>query len=301
MIRSQIKRKLGIYSFAVWKKKKIALLGRLVYRKKYTVKDLISVMKSMGLKTGDVVFIHCSMTEFYNYMGTPDELIKSVIDVIGPEGTLCMPAYPKYDPLKECFFDVINTPTSAGLLAETFRLFPGVLRSINLQHSVCAYGKWAEYLVKDHHHSYTCWDENSPYYKLTKLNAKVFSLGLEDAFIGTVFHCVDSLLYKKMQYFTDLFNHEISYNYVGYDGLKGEHRFISTVGINRVANNRKKVVDNFFDKSMYSRCKLSNLQIKVFDAAYVVERLTELAYQGITVYSHPKPTKNKFVLINDSQ
>ena len=104
------------------------------------------------MKKGSVVCIHAAMKEFYNYRGTAQELIEKILNVITPEGTLLMPAYPK----RECMFDesfvldVNNTPTSAGFLAETFRKYPGVLRSINVQHSVCVWGKHAEWLIQDH-------------------------------------------------------------------------------------------------------------------------------------------------------
>ena len=166
--------------------------GKLVYRKHYNATDILMVMRKMGMKPGDVVFIHSSMREFFNYDGSAEELIKTIEDYLGPEGTISMPAYPKkyWELSPKCLtsnfnndkspimFDVTNTPTGAGYLAETFRKMPGVKRSINLQHSVCAKGKYADYLISEHHLSNTCWDEKSPYYKLTLLNAKIFSFRL---------------------------------------------------------------------------------------------------------------------------
>ena len=85
-------------------------------------------------------------------------------------------------------------------MAETFRKYPGVIRSINTQHSVCAIGKYANWLTKDHHRCRNCWDENSPWYRMTQLNALVFNLGIQSHYIGTFVHCVEGLLWKEHPY-----------------------------------------------------------------------------------------------------
>ncbi len=94
-----------------------------------------------------------------------------------------MPAYPLLRN-ENSIFDVRNTPTGAGLIAEEFRHYPGVKRSLNRQHSVCALGPMSDFLLGEHHLSKTCWDEKSPYYKLGEINAIVFTLGLGKVFVG---------------------------------------------------------------------------------------------------------------------
>src|SRR5438132_9378805 len=67
---------------------------RRIYRKKYDTGELMSVLKSMGLKRGGNIFIHSSWDEFYNYTGTIDDFLAAVLSEIGASGTLAMPAYP---------------------------------------------------------------------------------------------------------------------------------------------------------------------------------------------------------------
>ena len=237
-------------------------LDKLLYRKHYDAKEIISIMKSMGMQPGDVVFIHSSMREFYNYNGTAEELIETIESYLGPEGTLAMPAYPPkfWELSRTCLtkdykgnkapilFDVKETPTGAGYLAETFRKMPDVKRSINLQHSVCAKGKYADYLVSEHHLSRTCWDEKSPYYKLVTLNAKVFSFGLT-YFVPTIHHCCESILWGKYDYFDQFFKRDITYNYKDINGTVGCHR-MQTIDIIRKPEN-KRFIKKYFEKSLF--------------------------------------------------
>src|SRR5690554_6196967 len=88
-----IKRGLGIKNYTAFKKKQKKKFLKLVYKKKYNADDLVYVMAEMGMKQGSIVFIHSSMTEFFNYIGTAEELIDKILSTIGSEGTLMMPAY----------------------------------------------------------------------------------------------------------------------------------------------------------------------------------------------------------------
>lgn len=61
-------------------------------------------------------------------------------------------------------------------------------------------GKNSEWLIRDHHKGVNCWDEHSPWYRMTQLDALVFTLGLPASYIGTFDHCVEGLLYKEHPY-----------------------------------------------------------------------------------------------------
>ena len=215
-----VKKLTGIKDISAFRKDVKKVVGSIIYHKKYNADDIVRVMQDMGMKKGSVVCIHAAMKEFYNYRGTALDLIDRILNVITPEGTLLMPAYPK----RECMFDdsfvfdVNNTPTSAGFLAETFRKYPGVLRSINVQHSVCAWGKYAEWLIQDHHKGVNCWDEHSPWYRMTQLDALVFTLGLPASYIGTFDHCVEGLLYKEHPYWKQFLTKTYTFRYYNDEG-----------------------------------------------------------------------------------
>lgn len=266
----------------------------LFYRKKFNTQELIEFMKSMGLKRGCNIFLHSSWSEFYNYTGTINEFIDAILDVIGKEGTLIMPAYPLLRN-ENSIFDVRNTPTGAGLIAEEFRHYPGVKRSLNRQHSVCALGPMSDFLLGEHHMSKTCWDEKSPYYKLGEINAIVFTLGLGKYFVGTMLHCAESILCKEDPYFAAFFTQEVTYKYRDYDGNIVMHTcYTKSMDFQRSWSiySHNKIIKKYFDKSKYKRKRFSNLSINVYEANYFIKRIIEIGRLGKTVYT--KPDYKKF-------
>lgn len=286
-LAQSVKKKLGIENFESFKKKQKRKILRFFYKEKFNADQLISIMKTMGMKNGSVVFIHSSMTEFYNYKGTAQELIDKIIEVIGQEGTLMMPAYPKIIKMnKDVDFDVLNSVSGAGYLSEVFRKYPGVKRSINLQHSVCAYGKLADYFTSEHHLSITTWDEFSPYYKMSQLKTLVFAFGLP-YFLGTMIHCTESILRTKYKYFQLFFTKEIEYKYRDEQGNIGVHKYLT----HNLARKRSKkmIVKKYFNKKQFNKIKLSNLDIEMVEAKYTLNLYLDLAKKGITMYTVPSP------------
>lgn len=158
-----IKKILSITNFTLFVRKKQQTIAKIFYHKKYTAEDIISVLKDCGIKPGQPIIVHSAMSNLFNFEGNADELIDKLLEYIGgPEGTLCMPAYPYNKNDNTQIFDVRCAKTAAGLLAETFRKRSGVKRSLNQLHSVCALGKDAELITKDHINSKVCFDEHSP-------------------------------------------------------------------------------------------------------------------------------------------
>jgi len=291
------KKVFGITDLTFFLKKQKKSFFKKIYKKKYTSDDLIEKMKLMGMKNGSVVFIHSSMTEFYNFIGSPNELIAKIIETIGDEGTLLMPSYPKLkktlgkeNQIDGVDFDVLKTPSGAGYLSEIFRKYPGVKRSINQQHSVCAYGKLADFFVSEHHLSETPWDEKSPYYKMSLTNTMVFALGLP-YFLTTTIHCTESLLWKKYKYFSLFFNKKLTYSYRDENGAIGIHEMFCSGSPRQ--RNKKKIIKKYFNPSEFHCCKLSNLRIEMVYAKYTLELFLKLAENGITMFSIPSPKKYK--------
>lgn len=270
-------------------------LGPLFYRQKYSPDDVVEAMKRAGMHRGSTILIHSSWGEFYNCTGTPKDLITAILNALGPEGTLCMPCMPALK--SNDVFDVVNTPTSAGYLAECFRKYPGVKRSVHVQHSVCAIGANADYLLAEHQLGDTPWDEYSPYFRLSKVNGLIFGFGLGTHWVGTITHCIESILRGKVDYYTDMWDTEKTrFDYIDYDGQQKSY-----FNYDRPTNGRHKRLTSYFkSRHIIGRYlhnhyqQVSNLQICCFEASEVIPVLTRLAKKGIDIYMLPLKWGYKF-------
>lgn len=282
----KVKKLFGISDLSLFRKKWSQRIGKLVYHKKYSAEDLVKEMEKLGMKRGSVVCIHASMMQFYNYTGTANELIQIILDFIGQEGTLIMPAFPANPeiPYEDFVFNPNTEPTAAGYLAETFRKYPGVIRSNNVHHSVCAIGKYAKYLTEGHTSGTNCWDEYSPWYRMCELDALVFNLGLPRSFIGTYLHCVEGILYNKYPYWKQFFSYSQKYKFLNEEGRVETYNNMEG---NLIRKMRRKKITKHFTSDEWKFTRVSNLIIEVYYSKSALKKMIELGKRGISVYYVP--------------
>lgn len=115
-----------------------------------TKTEIIETLTNLGLRRGDILFVHSSLKAVGPIDGGAEALIEAMLEVVGAEGLLAMPAFNYTRPLPEPYFDLVTTPARTGVLTEIFRKTPGVLRSLHPTHSVCAKGAAAEEFLKGH-------------------------------------------------------------------------------------------------------------------------------------------------------
>ena len=134
-------------------------------------------MSKLGLGKGDVVLVHSSMKAMQTER-TPEEVIGDIQTVIGGEGTLLMPALTYANVTPEApVFDSGKTEPCIGLLPRTFWRMPGVIRSVNPTHSVCAWGKLAHTLTVGHIMDSTAVGVHSPFMLLPCYKGKLLFIG----------------------------------------------------------------------------------------------------------------------------
>jgi len=139
----------------------------------------------MGITKGDHVAVALSFKSIGSIENGPDTFIDSLLEVIGPEGTLMMNTFTKYSPLTSINRDNIFDPLSAipytGTVPITFMKRKDTLRSRHPTCSVAAQGKLSKYLTDEH-------DEHSqpylPYQKLAQVNGKLLCIGIDDRLVA---------------------------------------------------------------------------------------------------------------------
>lgn len=131
--------------------------------------DLVSGLRTLGLKTGDRVLVHSSLSSFGHVEGGAETVIDALLEAVGAQGTVLVPTLTgdeALSPANPPRFDPAATPCWTGAIPETFRQRREAIRSLHPTHSVAAMGREAEAMTCDHWRSVTPCDELSPYGKL---------------------------------------------------------------------------------------------------------------------------------------
>jgi len=159
------------------KMKKIKRNFTLFYNKlffKIDKKEFIQKIKDLGIKKGDDIYVHTSLSNLGYTVGGADTIIDSLLNAVGNKGNIVMPTYTV---IREGGIFNENTPCWTGMVSEALRKRKGSFRSIHPTHSVVAIGPLAKYLVKDHEKSKTPFGRRTPYHKMAKSNFKILLLG----------------------------------------------------------------------------------------------------------------------------
>lgn len=108
----------------------------------------------------EILMVHSSVNHMQPmFSGSPLELVRMLMDFVGPTRTLVMPTFYFGDPKvggalktlrQKPRFDIRRTPSQMGLATELFRRMPGVISSRHPVYRVAAFGPLAADLVAGH-------------------------------------------------------------------------------------------------------------------------------------------------------
>ena len=109
-----------------------------------------------GRPPGAALLVHSSLRSLGPLDGGAEMVVQSLLEALGPQGTLLMPAlsYRTVGP-QSPVFNVTTTPSCVGALPEYFRTRPGTLRSVHPTHSASGLGPQAQDLLGEHIRSTT--------------------------------------------------------------------------------------------------------------------------------------------------
>ncbi|WP_066174786.1 aminoglycoside N(3)-acetyltransferase [Bacillus marinisedimentorum] len=181
-----------------------------------TRRSLAADLRELGLRQGMTVLVHSSLSSIGWVSGGPVAVIQGLMDAVGKDGTLVMPAHSgdysdpadwSNPPVPEEWHQEIRdtmpayhpgyTPARGiGTIPELFRSFPGTARSGHPQYSFSAWGKNKKMITEKHPYDYGL-GENSPLGRLYDNDAMVLFLGTGyDS--NTSFHLAEHLVpYRK--------------------------------------------------------------------------------------------------------
>ena len=162
-----------------------------------TISSLAAEFRQLGITPGMVLIAHSSLSALGWVCGGAVAVILALEEALGPAGTLVMPAHSgdlsepsewQHPPVPESWWAIIREATPAydphltptrgmGVIPETFRKQPGVLRSGHPLLSFAAWGAHARTVTENHRLDF-CQGEGSPLARIYDLDGRVLLLGV---------------------------------------------------------------------------------------------------------------------------
>lgn len=163
-----------------------------------TVPSLVQDLQKLGVKPGETLICHSSLSSLGWVCGGPVAVIQALEQCLGSQGTLIMPthssdlsnpAHWENPPVPRLWWDVIRqtmpafdpdlTPSLCmGAIPECFRKQRKVVRSEHPQVSFAAWGKHAKAVTENHSLDHSLGDQ-SPLARAFDLDAQVLLLGVD--------------------------------------------------------------------------------------------------------------------------
>lgn len=159
-------------------------------------------LAEIGLRAGDTALVHSDAIVAAQLPPLPeaqrlDLFIDSLQSSLGHQGTLVMPAF-SYSFTKNESFDVLETPSTVGMLSEHFRRQTNVRRSADPIFSVAARGPRADELCATS--TKECFGPKSAFAALHRLNSHIVCLGCPLTSGGTFVHYVEKSIGVDYRY-----------------------------------------------------------------------------------------------------
>ena len=149
-----------------------------------TKSDVSQGLVDLGIKTGDLLMVHSSLSSIGFVEGGTKTIIDCLLDAVGSVGTLVVPTftYPSASPAsvasadKMWIFDPIRTNSGVGSITNEVIRRSNSSRSIHIWHSISSIGPLSELIVSQV--STSAWDSDSPMAWILNNGGSILLLGV---------------------------------------------------------------------------------------------------------------------------
>jgi aminoglycoside 3-N-acetyltransferase len=162
-------------------------------------------LEKLGLRPGGMVMVHCRMSTLGCVVGGAETVVRALLDVVGPKGTIMaytgwqdappddlgtldeearrayVEEHPPYDPR------VALSSRDHGRVPEALRTWPGALHSGHPEAGVAALGPLADAITASHPYD-DAYGAGTPYAKLVEFGGEVAMLGAPLETVTLVHH-----------------------------------------------------------------------------------------------------------------
>ena len=155
-----------------------------------TEEDIVAGLRRLGVKAGEVLFCHSSLSSFGHVEGGAETVVRALTEAVGAEGTVAIPTFSYNFPPERSPWDRATSPSQVGRVTEVFRTFPGVLRTDQPSHSVSARGPQAPFMTRPYGNPRP-YDRLGPFGKMYRLGTRILFLGCGLSPNSTLHACED--------------------------------------------------------------------------------------------------------------
>lgn len=158
--------------------------------------EIKKALFKVGVRVGQVIFVYSDLGKIGKVaeVRSRDEFcqayFESILEILGPEGTLVVPTYTTQIARFDLEFVHEETPSLMGLFSEFVRHRPGSIRSLHPINSVCAVGKYKEFICSNNGTNNYGWD--SPFHRMLLKQAKILCIGLESGYVVGIAHHLEA-------------------------------------------------------------------------------------------------------------
>ena len=253
-----------------------------------TVDRLVNDLRACGLREGDDVLVHTSLSKIGYVENGPETLVSALKMVIGEKGNILMPTSPNAGLQLEYIrsleaFDVKNSPSALGAITEYFRKLPNVKRSAHPTEPVACLGPDADLYTEGHLGELTPYTDRSPFARISERGGKILYVGVTFDNAGTNLHTLeDAVDFKYPVYNDEVFDVKIILE-------NAEQKIVQTKVHNPEQSAKRKcdgLIPLFKDRDVLRECKVGEARTLVVDAKRLLEvMIEEYKTRGVTMYT----------------
>jgi aminoglycoside 3-N-acetyltransferase len=266
-----------------------------VFKKGIGEDKLLKDLEAVGIKKGDTLMVHSSLSRIGNVKGGATTVIQALLTQIGSEGNLIMPAYSYINSMEHTsqldnyVFDPHTNVSVTGKITEEFRKRKDVIRSIHPTHSFAAYGPQASFITEGHFKAVSNFGSGTPFHKVRELKGKLVGIGIG---IGqtTFYHSVEDFFPAR---FGKVYLPEPKPIKILVDGtITTKKIYIHDPAFHAIRIDKNKVIENWFrnhflETGILHEGNFGDTNVWWIFVEDLFNEILALTEKGITIYSVP--------------
>jgi aminoglycoside 3-N-acetyltransferase len=179
---------------------------------KTTSSKIVEYLSSQGIGNGSLLILHSSFSALNAENEKPDQVIDRLLRLLGPKGTLAMPAIPYFKDAPDITqtmtadvsdliltYDPLTTPAWTGVLPNAMCQYRGAVRSLHPLNTMVAIGPLAAPMMESNisgEKPLPC-GRNSSWYYCYLHNAEIVAFGVDLAHSLTMIHVAEDMWDEK--------------------------------------------------------------------------------------------------------